>query len=178
MVFYLPLVYLPEWLHGQTGMARDVALRINTAATTLLLVLIPVSGWVGDRLLRRTHFIAGAMLVMAVLSMPLYAWLAGDGVLGAFVVQFALVILLAVPLGTAPAMFVELFPARDRLSGYSVAYNLGLGVVGGATPMIATWLIEVSGVSAAPSALLAFAAAVGCIACLWMRDGSREPLQE
>ena len=176
VLFYLPLVYLPEWLHLQRGMPRATALRINTAATAFLLLLIPVSGWISDRLFRRTHYIAGAMLLMAIVAVPLYVWLAGDGVWGAVVVQFVLVTLLAVPLGAAPAMFVELFPAADRLSGYSVAYNLGLGVVGGATPMFATWLIAVTGMAVAPAWLLTAVALVAFLVMLWMRDGSREPL--
>ncbi|MCB2218587.1 MAG: MFS transporter [Desulfobulbaceae bacterium] len=178
VVFYLPLVYLPEWLHSQTAMPRQTALQINTAATAVLLALVPFTGVISDRLLRRTHFIGGAMLVMAVISYPSFAWLAGDGWLGAIVVQFVLMVLLAVPLGAAPAMFVELFPARDRLSGYSVAYNLGLGVVGGVTPMCATWLIKASGMSAAPAGLLTAAAALACVTVLWIRDGSREPLPD
>jgi MHS family proline/betaine transporter-like MFS transporter len=176
MIFYLPLVYLPEWLHVQTGMPRDKALQINTAATALLLVLIPFVGLISDRFIRRTHFIAGAMLVMALVSYPFYTLLANDGWWGAVVVQFVLAILLAVPLGAAPALFVELFPARDRLSGYSIAYNLGLGIVGGATPMVATWLIKASGSPAAPAFLLTAAAVLAFAAVLWIRDGSREPL--
>lgn len=176
VVFYLPLVYLPEWLHDQAGMARDVALRINTAATALLLVLIPVTGWLSDRVFRRTHFIAAAMLALAVMALPLHAWLLRDGVWRAVVVQFALVLALAVPLGAAPAMFAEMFPASDRLSGYSVAYNLGLGVVGGATPMLATGLIEFSGQATAPSWLLAGMAALACLVMWRVHDGSREPL--
>lgn len=176
VIFYLPLVYLPEWLHSQTGMPRDSALRINTAATALLLFLIPVTGWLSDRLIRRTHFIAVAMLGLAALALPLYVWFAGDGFRGAVIVQFTLVLILAVPLGTAPAMFVELFPAEDRLSGYSVAYNLGLGVVGGATPMLATWLIHATGLSIAPAGLITVAALVAFLVMLWVPDGSREPL--
>jgi len=176
VTFYLPLVYLPEWLHDHTGMARGVALGINTAATALLLVLIPVSGWLSDRLFRRTHFIAGAMLIMAILSIPLYIWLSDRGIPGAIVIQFVPVILIAVPLGTAPAMFVELFPATDRLSGYSVAYNLGVGVVGGATPMFATWLIQATGLITAPAGLLAIAALIAFVVVLWIQDRSREPL--
>lgn len=176
MLFYLPLVYLPEWLHGQTGMARHLALQINTAATALLLLLIPVSGWIGDHLLRRTHFIALSMAVLVLVSMPLFLWLAADGMLAAAVVQVTLVLLLAVPLGSAPATFVELFPATDRLSGYSVAYNLGLGVVGGATPMLSTWLIETTGHATAPGALMTLAALVALGVALHMHDGSREPL--
>ena len=178
VIFYLPLVYLPEWLHTQTGMPHQKALQINTAATALLLILVPVMGLISDRIIRRTHFIAGSMLVMTVASYPFYIWLASDGWWGAVLVQFALVILLSVPLGAAPAMFVEMFPARDRLSGYSVAYNLGLGVVGGATPMCATWLIKISGVSVAPAGLLAAGAALAFFAVLWIRDGSREPLPD
>jgi MHS family proline/betaine transporter-like MFS transporter len=176
VIFYLPLVYLPEWLHSQTGMDRALALRINTAATALLLMLIPLSGRLGDHLFRRTHFIAGAMLGMAILSIPLHVWLAGAGMTGALTVQFVLVVLLAVPLGSAPAMFVELFPATDRLSGYSVAYNIGLGVVGGATPMLVTWLIKVTGLSNAPSICLAVAGTVAFAVMLSVPDRSREPL--
>jgi len=177
VLFYLPLVYLPEWLHSQTGMPRELALRINTAATAMLLLLIPVSGWLGDHLFRRTRFIAGSMMVMTVISLPLYAWLATAGQWGAIIVQFVLAALLAVPLGSAPAMFAEMFPATDRLSGYSVAFNLGLGVVGGATPMLATWLIQATGLSIAPAGLLAAAALVAFVVMLWIRDRSREPLR-
>jgi MHS family proline/betaine transporter-like MFS transporter len=176
VVFYLPLVYLPEWLHSEAGMPRDLALRINTAAMAILLILIPLTGWLSDRFVRRTHFIAGAMAFLVITAIPLYVWLAGDGPAGAIIVQFVSVIVVAVPLGVAPAMFVELFPAADRLSGYSVAYNLGLGVVGGATPMFATWLIDVTGLSTAPAGLLCAAGGVAVVVLLWMHDGSREPL--
>lgn len=177
VVFYLPLVYLPEWLHREAGLARGQALRINTAATAWLLLLIPLAGWVSDRLVRRTHFIAGAMLAMAALAWPLQAWLLQGGLWRTVVAQFALVTLLAVPLGAAPAMFAEMFPASDRLSGYSVAYNLGLGVVGGATPMLATWLMRVTGAASAPAALLAVTALAAGGVMLWVRDRSREALR-
>ena len=176
-LFYVPLVYLPEWLSGNTPMDRDVALRINTAASALLLALIPLSGWLGDRLLRRNRLIALAMATICLLSWPLYGWMSADGLAAAITVQLVFVVLIAAPLGSAPAMFVELFPARHRLSGYSVAYNLGLGVVGGATPMVCTWLIDVSGYATAPAAYMVLMAAIGTAAMLTMRDRSREPLR-
>ncbi|SIS60164.1 MFS transporter [Neptunomonas antarctica] len=177
VLFYIPLVYLPEWLHDQTGMERHQALQINTGGTLLLLLLIPVSGWLGDRFIRRTHFIAGAMLCSALLAIPLYTWLLEDGIWGAIIVQTIMVVILAVPLGSAPAMFVELFPPADRLSGYSVSYNLGLGVIGGATPMFATWLIDVSGFTVAPAGMLVVGSLLAFAVMLWMKDRSREPLR-
>lgn len=176
ILFYIPLVYFPEWLHDYTGMPRDLALQINTAATLMLLILIPLSGWIGDRWFRRTRFIALSMLILALVSVPAYYWLSKDGLIAAIVVQFLFVALIAVPLGSAPAMFVELFPACDRLSGYSVAYNLGLGVIGGATPMLATWLIDVTGYASAPAALLTLGAVAALVMSVWMQDRSREPL--
>ncbi|MGD8863065.1 MAG: MFS transporter [Myxococcales bacterium] len=177
VMFYIPLVYLPEWLHTETGMAQDRALQINTGATALLLALIPVSGWLGDRLLRRTHLIAASMFLAAAVSWPLYAWMLADGMVSVIAAQVLLVVMIAAPLGSAPAMFVELFPARDRLSGYSVAYNLGLGVVGGATPMLCTWLIDVSGASVAPALVMVTMALLAAGTTLWIPDRSREALR-
>ena len=84
--------------------------------------------------------------------------------------------LLAVPIGSGPALFVEMFPESDRLSGYSVAFNVGLGVVGGATPMIATALIAVTGVATIPGLYLA-AGLVAVLALAATPDGSRVPLR-
>jgi len=177
VLFYIPLVYVPEWLHDHTNMARHTALLINTGGSALLLLLIPLSGWIGDRLIRRTHFIAIAMFCFAILAFPLYTWLLKDGIWGAIIVQVIMMFILAVPLGSAPAMFVELFPPADRLSGYSVSYNLGLGVIGGATPMFATWLIQVSSFAIAPAGMLLVASLLAFAVMLWMKDRSREPLR-
>lgn len=177
VLFYVPLVYLPEWLHAEAGMPLSLALRINAFSSVLLLLLIPVFGWMSDRIMRRTHLIALAVLLMAILAWPLYYWLAVDGLVGAIVTQVTLIVLVAVPLGSAPAMFVELFPTRDRLSGYSVAYNLGLGVVGGLTPMISTWLIAATGARSAPAVFVACMALLAFGTLLTIRDRSREPLR-
>ena len=73
-------------------------------------------------------------------------------------------------------MFVEMFPTEDRLTGYSLAFNIGLGLVGGTAPMIATWLIETTGMPAAPGLYLAGLSLVSVGALVFMRDRSREPL--
>jgi MHS family proline/betaine transporter-like MFS transporter len=59
--------------------------------------------------------------------------------------------MIAVLCGVAPATFAPLLPTADRLSGYSFAFNLGLGVVGGSTLMVVTWLISISGTDITPA---------------------------
>ncbi len=178
VVFYFALVYLPTWAHEQAGYGLDTAMRINAAATAALLLLIPLAGWLSDRLLRRTHLIALAMTGVAAVAWPLFALMAKTGSLALLVLsQFGLVLLVALPLGAAPAMFVEMFPASDRLSGYSVSYNLGLGVMGGATPMLATAFIKWTGAPVAAGVFLGIAGAIGVLATLIIRDRSREALR-
>jgi MHS family proline/betaine transporter-like MFS transporter len=101
----------------------------------------------------------------------------GDSVPAMVFGQAVLVLLLAVPLGSAPAVFVELFPSGDRLTGYSISFNLGVGVVGGATPMLATWLIGITGQTMAPGWLMVAAAILAAVALLIMQDRSRERLR-
>jgi MHS family proline/betaine transporter-like MFS transporter len=74
-------------------------------------------------------------------------------------------------------LFVELFPERDRLSGYSVAFNLGLGVFGGMTPMIAASLIALTGAPTAPAVYLSITALLAVAALAFMPDRSRAPLR-
>lgn len=148
----------------------------NTAATALLLVLVPVMGWISDRFIRRTHLVMLAIGLFGIGGYPLLLWLSSGSLAAVMVVQFVFALLIAVLCGVAPSLFVELFPPKDRLSGYSVAYNLGLGVVGGATPMLATWLIALTGNKNSLAALIFGVAVVGVVGAVWMKDRSREKL--
>jgi MHS family proline/betaine transporter-like MFS transporter len=176
-VFYLSLVYIPTWLKEYVGTTGDTGMHYNTIATALLITLVPLAGWISDRFVRRTHLLAGVFAADLLLAIPLHLWMKAGTVFPVAAAQILLGLLIAFPCGIAPALFVELFPTRDRLSGYSIAFNLGLGVVGGATPMVATALISVTGFDIAPGFYMAFWAAVGIAALLWMSDRSREPLK-
>lgn len=47
--------------------------------------------------------------------------------------------------GPLAAFLVELFPTRIRTTAMSLPYNLGIGVLGGLTPLIASLLVEQTG---------------------------------
>ncbi len=70
-----------------------------------------------------------------------------------------------------------MFPERDRLSGYSVAFKVGLGILGGITPMIAASLIASTGVMTAAAVHLTVAALLAVFAFSSMPDRSREALR-
>ncbi|HFC05476.1 MAG TPA: MFS transporter [Rhizobiales bacterium] len=177
MVFYLVMVYLPGWLAREGGILESEALQVNSALTLVIIPLMVLFAWIGDKWIRRTRLIAVAFALMAIVAYPVGVLMIGNGIAMMIAGQAVLVILLAVPLGSAPATFVELFPSSDRLTGYSISFNLGIGVVGGATPALATWLIVVTGHPLAPAWLLIAAAILAGLTLLWMRDRSREPLR-
>jgi len=175
--FYIGFVYLPEWIATHTGVSRDLALLINTVATALIIPLLPLSGLIGDRVFRRKTWIMLALAGLGVAAWPLYLWMAsGGGVAAVVVTHLVLFTLLAGPLGSSPAFFVEMFPSRDRLSGYSVAFNLGMGFVGGTTPMVAAALTTFTGMDTAPALYLAFGVILAVTALRLAPDHSRGPL--
>ena len=176
--YYIVFVYLPEWLSTEGLMSRGDALAINTAMMLIVIPVMPLAAVVGDRWMQRRLWIALAVLLLAIAAWPLHAWMLDSGgsltsILIAHVLSF---LLIAVPLGSGPALFVELFPERDRLSGYSVAFNVGLGVFGGLTPMIAASLIAVTGAPTAPAIYLTVAALLAVLFLALMPDRSRGPL--
>ncbi len=177
--FYLAFVYLPEWLSGQDLMSRSTALAINAAMTLLVIPAMPLMAIVGDRLLPRRTWVGLSLLALAVAAWPLYAWMTiSEGSLASVVVANAIAFaLLSVPLGSSPALFVEMFPERDRLSGYSVAFNVGMGVFGGTTPMVATMLIAATGIATVPALYMAVAGLVAVLALALTPDRSRAPLR-
>lgn len=175
-VFYLALVYLPTWIDEVTGIPLNRAIGINTLTMAIVLPAVPLAGWLSDRWIRRTRFLIFSFVLFAVAGAALFAWMRGGSVVALATGQIILGLTLAVPLGVAPALFTELFPEEDRLTGYSVVFNLGLGVVGGVTPMLSSWLILVTGSDLAPLGLLIAAAVLGVTGLVWMKDRSREPL--
>lgn len=177
--YYIGFVYLPEWLSSQGLVERGHALAINTAMTLLVIPLMPLLAIIGDRWIPRRTWIAVAIGALTLLAWPLQEWmLLSGGALASVVVAHALTFaLLSVPLGSGPALFVEMFPERDRLSGYSVAFNIGLGIFGGLTPMIATALIDATGIATAPALYMTFAGACAVVTLFFIPDRSRAPLR-
>jgi len=177
MMFYLIMVYLPGWLSRHSGLGDARALQINSVLTLMTIPLMVFFAWVSDVWIRRTHLIAGALVMLALLAWPLGMLMLNGDPVQIVAAQATLVVLICVPLGLAPATFVELFPSSDRLTGYSISFNLGVGVLGGATPMLATWLINITNQPIMPAALMILSGLVAAGSLLWMSDRSREPLR-
>ena len=65
---------------------------------------------------------------------------------------------------------VELVPDRLRCTVLSVGYNLGFGILGGLTPMVAVYTINRSHDDLSPAFLLMAAAAVSSVVIAGLRE--------
>lgn len=163
--FYTTFVYAATWLEQVAEVSARTALSINTVAMALSLVALPLSGYASDRLGRRPVLLvsAGALLLLAY---PLMALMARGEPGGIFLGQVGLAMLVAANGGLMPATMAELAPWRVRCTVLSIAYNLGMAVLGGTTPLVAAWLVSRTGLKLAPALYLTGAAAVTFIAAL------------
>jgi MFS transporter, MHS family, proline/betaine transporter len=173
--FYTTFVYSATWLNQVVGVPARTALGVNTLAMAIALFIIPAAGVASDRLGRRTVLVAGAG-ALALLAYPLMALMARGQLAGIIAGEIGLAVLIAVLSGAMPATMAELAPWRVRCTVLSVAYNLGMALLGGTTPLVAAWLVVRTGVQLAPAWYLALAAALTFIGSLLLPATARHSL--
>ena len=173
--FYTTFVYAATWLHQVVGVPARTALGVNTAAMAIALLIIPAAGVASDRLGRRPVLVVGAG-ALALLAYPLMALMARGQMAGIIVGEIGLAVLVAVISGAMPATMAELAPWRVRCTVLSVAYNLGMALLGGTTPLVAAWLVARTGVKLAPAWYLGAAAALTFIGSLLLPATARHSL--
>lgn len=177
IVNYLTMVFLPVYASEFGGIAEARVLQVNTAAQAVALLLVPVAGWVTDNFVRRRTWLIAVFIAEAAVAWVCFTLGGAGGIVGYAVAQITFGVLLALIMGAAPAMLVELFPSAYRMSAYSVSFNIGIGLAGGMAPVVATGLISATGNLLAPAWFLMLGAALAAGALFLMQDRSRDPLR-
>ncbi len=163
--FYTTFVYTATWLEQVAHVPARTALEINTLAMALSIFVLPAAGLASDRLGRRPVLLVAAGALM-LLAYPLMALMARGQTSGILVGQIGLALLVAANGGAMPATMAELAPWRVRCTVLSVAYNVGMALLGGTTPLVAAWLVSRTGLKLAPAMYLTAAAALTFIGAI------------
>jgi len=172
--FYVSFVFLVSWLQTADHIAPARALEINSFSMAILLAVVVASGLLADRFGRKPLLLLATVLGF-IGALPLFwllnhpsAWLAQLGQLG-------LVLTVGLYGGTQPALLVEAAPLRVRCTAVSLGYNISFGVIGGLTPLVASWLVARTGDEIAPGLLMVVAAAVTFLTILRFPETYRAP---
>ena len=169
VVFYLVFVYLVSWLQLVDGIAPERALEVNTTSMVLLLPVMLLSGALSDRIGGKVILITSTVLIF-LLAWPLLWLMHSDNVLAIYLGQGVFAIIIGLFLGAQPAYMVNLVPANVRCSATGLAYNLTLGVAGGFTPMVATWLVSRTHDDLSPAYMIMAASLLSFVALLSTKD--------
>jgi MHS family proline/betaine transporter-like MFS transporter len=112
----------------------------------------------------------------ALLAYPLMSLMAQGQTAGLIMGWIGLSLLLAIAGGVMPATMAELAPWRVRCTVLSVAYNIGMALLGGTTPLVAAWLVARTGVTLAPALYLTAAAGLAFIGAALLPATTRHSL--
>ncbi len=173
--FYLMFVYIVSWLQLVDGIAPAQALGINTISMTVLLPLMLAMAWLSDRVGRRPVLMA-ATAVAFVAAWPLFWLMHSADPAVVLLGQLGFVVSVGTFVGCQPALMVEAVPTEVRCTVIALGYNVTLGVVGGLSPLVATWLVERTANNYSPAFMIMAAAAMSFLALLSFRESYRVSL--
>jgi MFS transporter, MHS family, proline/betaine transporter len=176
VAFYLLFVYIVSWLELADGIAPAHALGINSISMLVLLPCMVAMGALSDRLGRKPLLLAATALAF-VSAVPLFWLMQSDQRLFVQLGQLGFVLSVGMFLGTQPTLMVEEVPAAVRCTAIALGYNVTLGVIGGLSPLVATWLVDRTADQLVPAFMVMAAAAISFLAVLSFRERGGAPLE-
>lgn len=174
--FYAAFVYAVTYIKTIDKLPASVAFDLNTEAMALLLVVLPLTAWLSDRIGRKPLLIAGSA-ILAFGAIPFFHLIHTTDPQMIFLGEIGFVIGLGAMFGGLVAN-VELIPKPVRCTGLAFAYNASIGYFGGTTPLIAAWLLTTTGDPIAPAYWVAAAGLVSLITVVFfIRETAFEELE-
>jgi MFS transporter, MHS family, proline/betaine transporter len=167
--FYLMFLYIVSWLQLVDGVAPERALDINTASMAAMIPVMLAAGWLSDRVGRKPLLIA-ALALGFIGALP-FLWLMHHANPALILVgQLGFVLTLGMANAITPALMVEATPPAVRCTAIAIGFNVTYGVLGGLSPLVATWLVHRTDIDLSPAFMVMAAAAVSFVAVLTFKE--------
>ncbi|WP_327172909.1 MFS transporter [Streptomyces sp. NBC_01336] len=164
ITYYVGITYVPTYLTTTGGFSEGDALWLSTIASAAVITITPLAGMLADRVGRRPALLLFGGLA---LTLPVAMFALMDDAHHARALTGAVVLALvaggvsAVGASATP----EQFPVTGRLSGLAVG-TVATTVFGGLTPYLSQTLIDATGWSLVPGAMVTLVA-LTALPVLW-----------
>ncbi len=141
--FYIFFIFSVTYFHHYLHISAHYALTMNTICLLVLIVVMPISGFLSD-CYGRKKILAIASITLLIAITPIFYFFSGTNLSLTFILLLLLSVVFGLLQGSLPATFVSLFPTKIRASGLSVSFNISNAIFGGTAPMVAIWLLHIS----------------------------------
>lgn len=175
VTFYLIFVYLVSWFQLEDKMQQEVSLEINTISMIIVIPIMIIAGTISDRIGRKPLLI-GTVIAAIFLAYPLFNGMHHPSEVLVQLCQLGFAVIIGIYIGSSPAFMVETAPAHIRSTSIALGYNLTLGIVGGLTPLTATWLVHQTHSAVAPAFMIIAAALLSLGTILFMKETYKQNL--
>jgi MHS family proline/betaine transporter-like MFS transporter len=157
------ILFMPTYAVKNLGVPASAAYLGGVVAGLVTMVGVPLVGRLADRV-GPSRVMTWAAVGALVLAWPLFAVVIASPTVPVLVIAIGcLGVIMAFYFGPLPALLTMLFPRDVRATGVSVAYNVGVTVMGGIAPLVLTWLISLTGSLNAPSVYYMVVAVVSLV---------------
>ena len=157
ITYYVGITYVSAFLSSSRIVGEGQSLWLSTIAAVAVILVTPCIGALSDRSGRKPVLVALGIASM-LLPLSMFALMARGGEAR---IAIGAVVLACVAGGVsavgAPAT-AEQFPGEARLSGLALGVTMATALFGGLTPFLAELLVQRTGWSAVPGAMIAIVA--------------------
>ncbi len=170
--FFVVFIYIVTWLQ-RNGVPPARALGINTISMAGEVLVMFAIAWWSDRIGRRPLGLAAAALAF-IGALPLFWLMHHDSSALIFIGQLGFVLALGMSWGVLPSILVESTPPAVRCTLIALGFNITMGVIGGVTPLVATWLVARTHQDLSPAFLIMAAAAISFLSLLTFEESYKK----
>ena len=169
ITYYVGITYVPAFLTGAGALTEAVALWLSTVAAVVVILITPFVGLWSDRIGRKPALIL-LSLGSAALPITLFALMASGSHVQALLGACALAALAGAVSAVGAVATAEQFPGEGRVTGLALGATMATAIFGGLTPYVAQLLLDRTGWSMAPGAMIAVVAVAVLPVFLTMRE--------
>jgi metabolite-proton symporter len=176
--FYLITAYTPTFGREALHLNATGVLAVTLCVGVSNFIWLPIGGMISDRIGRYPLLFLIPVLAI-VTAYPIMLWLVADP---SFPKLLTVVLLFSSYFGLYNGAMIpllaEIMPPQVRTAAFSLAFSLATAIFGGFTPLMSTYLIQLTGNKAAPALWLSLAAVLslaGVIAARRRREQNAMP---
>ena len=169
ITYYVGITYVPAFLTSAGSLSERQSLWLSTIAAAAVILITPLTGLLSDRVGRKPVLI-GLCIGSAALPTAMFSLMAGSSPATALIGAVILALVAGGVSAVGAVATAEQFPGEGRITGLALGATMATAVFGGLTPYAAQVLVDRTGWTTAPGAMIALVAIAVLPIFLTMRE--------